>query len=142
MDSEKKSLQDPTVTHRLFQLITTMSDDERRTLLRLLEKGLLKGRCRRKHFRKPLRLPIAYANERHSYRSFIKDISLGGVFILTSVPIKVGEEIRIVFNSGSRESPVRILGRVARITPEGIGVNFISLNDDNKTAIFSLTSEK
>ena len=142
MDSEKKSLQDPTVTHRLFQLITGMSDDERRTLLRLLEKGLLKGRCRRKYFRKPMRLPVAYANERHTYRSFIKDISLGGVFILTGIPIKVGEEIRIVFNTGDNYSPVRILGTVARITTEGIGVRFVSLNDDIKTAIFTLASEK
>jgi hypothetical protein len=26
-----KDLQDPTITHQLFQLITTMSDDERRS---------------------------------------------------------------------------------------------------------------
>jgi hypothetical protein len=47
MDFEENNLQYPTVTHRLFQLISTMSDDERRTLLKLLENGLLKGKCRR-----------------------------------------------------------------------------------------------
>jgi Tfp pilus assembly protein PilZ len=142
MESKEKSLQDPAITHRLFQKITNMSDDERRTLLQLLEKGLLRGRCRRAYFRKRVRLPVAYANQRHAYRNFIKDISLGGVFILTSVPFEVGEEIRIVLKIDDKDSMVRILGRVARVTPEGIGVRFISMNNDKKSAILSLASEE
>jgi Tfp pilus assembly protein PilZ len=141
MESEEKSLQDPVITHRLFQMITNMSDDERRTLLDLLHKGLLKGRCRRAYFRRPLRLPVAYANKRHAYRNFIKDISLGGVFILTSVPFEVGEEIRIVLKTGDKNNLVRILGRIARVTPEGVGVRFISMNNDKRDAILSVTSE-
>lgn len=43
MDPDSKGLQDMTVAHRLFELVTSMSDDERHTLLELLEKGLLKG---------------------------------------------------------------------------------------------------
>jgi Tfp pilus assembly protein PilZ len=141
MESKEKGLQDPTVTHRLFKMITNMSDDERRTLLKLLENGLLNGKCRRQYFRKPLRLPVAYASERYAYRNFIKDISLGGVFILSSVPFKVGEEIRILFRTEKKDSQIRILGRVARVTPEGIGVRFISMNNDTKAAILSLASE-
>jgi hypothetical protein len=45
MDNSEKSLQDPTVTHELFQLISKMSDDERRTLLKILKEGLLKDKC-------------------------------------------------------------------------------------------------
>lgn len=141
MGSIENILQDATLTHRLFQFITNMSEDERRTLLNLLEKGLLKDKCRRKYFRVERRLPVVYANERHAYRNFIRDISLGGVFMLTSVPFKVGDEIRIVFNYEDRENPVRLLGRVARVTPEGVGVRFISLNNDRKAAILSLASE-
>ena len=141
MKSRENSLQDPTLTHRLFQLITSMSEDERRTLLNLLENGLLKGKCRRKHFRIERRLPVIYANERHAYRNFVRDISLGGVFMLTSVPFRVGDDIRIVFNYGDQGNPVRLLGKVARVTPEGVGVRFISLNQDRKAAILSLASE-
>jgi Tfp pilus assembly protein PilZ len=141
MESKEKGLQDPTVTHRLFQLITSMSDDERRTLLKLLEEGLLKGKCRRAYFRKGVRLPLAYANERDVYRTTTKDISLGGVFILTSVPFKVGEELRILFNIENKGSRLPIFGRVARVTPEGIGVRFISMNNDKKAAILSLAPE-
>lgn len=141
MDYEEKKLQDPTVTHRLFQLITSMSDDARRTLLKLLENGLLKGKCRREHFRKALRLPVAYAIGKHAYRDFIKDISLGGVFIFTRTPFQAGQQIRLVFRKKDSDNPVTILGKVARVTPEGIGIEFLSLNKDKKTAILTLASE-
>jgi hypothetical protein len=141
MDTEERDLQDPTVTHRLFQLITGMSDDERRTLLKLLENGLLRGKCRRGYFRKPLRLPVTYAVGQRAYRNFIKDISLSGVFISTGIPFQAGEQIRIVFRDRDNHNAVKILGRIARVTPEGIGVEFFSLNNDKKTAILSLAAE-
>ena len=141
MDSEEKKLQDPTLTHRLFQLITSMSDDERRTLLELLEKGLLKGKCRRGYFRKPLNLPVTYAIGENTHRNSTKDISLGGVFIFTRTPFQTGQEVRMIFRSKENRNPVKILGRVARVTPEGIGVKFLSLNNDKKPAILTLASE-
>lgn len=141
MASWDKSLQDPTLAHQLFQRITAMSDDERRTLLKFLDEGLLKGKCRRAHFRKPLLAPIAYASERQVYRNFTKDISLGGVFISTHIPFKVGQQLRLVFNSADNTGPVGILGNVARLSPEGIGVKFISLNAARKGFILSLASK-
>ena len=141
METNEKRLQDPMVTHRLFEIITSMSDDERGTLLKLLEEGLLKGKCRRAYVRKKIYLPVAYANDRHVYRNFVRDISLGGIFILTSVPFEVGEEIRIHFNADHKDNLLRILAKVARVTPEGIGVRFISMNNNKKSAILSLTSE-
>jgi Tfp pilus assembly protein PilZ len=141
MASWDRSLQDPTLAHQLFQRITAMSDDERRTLLKFLDEGLLKGKCRRTHFRKPLLAPIAYASERQVYRNFTKDISLGGVFISTHIPFKVGQQLRLVFNSADNTGPVGILGKVARLSPEGIGVKFISLNAARKGFILSLASK-
>jgi Tfp pilus assembly protein PilZ len=140
METGEKSLQDPTITHRLFQLITNMSDDERRNLLKLLESGILKGRSRRKYFRKPLSMPITYASESRSYRNFIKDISLGGVFILTRTRFAVGQEVGVDLNNAVNGNPLKILGKVTRITPEGIGVEFSPLNSDKKMAILSLAS--
>jgi hypothetical protein len=40
-----------------------------------------------------------------------------------------------------KEKLVKILGRIARVTPEGIGVRFISMNNDRKSAILSLRFE-
>jgi len=141
MDFEENDLQYPAVTHRLFQLITNMSDDERRTLLKLLDNGLLKGKCRRRFFRKPLRVPVIYAFGERTYRNYIKDISLGGVFMFTRNAFQAGQQIRIFFRDKDNTSPVRMLGKVARATPEGIGVEFLSPNIDKITAILSLASK-
>jgi hypothetical protein len=141
MDFEENNLQYPMVTHRLFQLITTLSDDERRTLLKLLENGLLKGKCRRGFFRKPLRLPVICAMGEHTYRNYVKDISLGGVFIFTHSAFQPGQQIRMFFGNNNTTSPVKILGKVARATHEGIGVEFLSPDIDKITAILSLPSE-
>ena len=141
MESKDKNLQDPTITHRLFQVITSMSDDERRTLLELLEKGLLKGKCRRGYLRKSLKLPVTYAIGENTYRDSTKDISLGGVFIFTRRYFQIGQQIRMVFRNKDNNNPVKIFGKVARVTPEGIGVKFLSMNNDKKTWILTLASE-
>jgi len=141
MDYEEENLQYPAVTHRLFQWITSMSDDERRTLLKLLEDGLLRGKCRRGFFRKALRLPVTYTVGVRAYRDFIKDISLGGVFIFTSIPFKIGQQIRLVFRKKDTDNPVTVLGKIARVTPEGIGVEFFHPDVDKITAIVSSASE-
>jgi len=141
MDTEGIKLQDPTVTHRLFQLITGMSDDERRTLLKLLEGGLLRGKCRRANFRKPLHLPVTYAVGQRAYRNFIRDISFSGVFIVTATPFQPGEQIRIVFRDRDNQNPIKILGRIARVTKEGLGVEFLSLDSDKKAALLSIAGE-
>jgi Tfp pilus assembly protein PilZ len=141
MASWDKDLQDPTLAHQLFERITAMSDDERRTLLKLLDQGLLRGKCRREYFRKSLLLPVAYASERQVYRNFTKDVSLGGVFISTHIPFKVGQQIRLVFNPGDSTGPVGILGKVARLSQEGIGVKFISISPAKKAYILSLASK-
>jgi hypothetical protein len=142
MDFEENNLQSPTVTHRLFQLVTAMSDDERRTLLKLLENGLLKGKCRRGFFRKPLRLPVTYAMGERTYRNYSKDISLGGVFIFTHTAFQKGQQIRIFFSNDGAVRTVKMMGKVARANPEGIGVEFLSPDIDKITEIFGLASER
>lgn len=141
MNTEGTNLQDPTVTHRLFRLITSMSDDERRTLLSLLENGLLRGKCRREYFRKPLRLPVTYAVGQRAYRNFVKDISLSGVFIMTAKAFQKGQQIRIIIKNKTSPDPVKILGRIVRATDEGIGVEFLSLTKEKKTTILSFAGE-
>jgi hypothetical protein len=142
MDFNEDDLQYPAVTHRLFQLITNMSDDERRTLLRLLDNGLLKGKCRRRFFRKPLRLPVIYAYGKRTYSNYTKDISLGGAFMFTGNAFQAGQPVSIFFRDHDDTAPVKLLGKVARATPEGIGVEFLSPDIDKITSIVSLVSEE
>jgi Tfp pilus assembly protein PilZ len=76
-----------------------------------------------------------------TYRNYIKDISLGGVFIFTRNAFQAGQQIRLLFSNGDKTSSVKMLGKVARATPEGIGVEFLSPDIDKITAILSLVSE-
>ena len=140
MDSSKIPLQDPTITHQLFQLITEMSEDEKRALLHLLKGGALKGKCRRQHFRKPVRMPVRYTNKAGLSNGVIRDISLGGVFILSRGAFSRGQSLSISFSSANFEKTVWIAGDVMRVTPEGIGVKFRSMNQMQKTAVISAAS--
>ena len=140
MDYSEQSLQDPTITHKLFQLISRMSGDERRALLRLLRKGLLKGKCRRQHFRKALHVPIHYNTKGNTLRGFIQNISLGGLFILSKGTFSVGQPVEIPFFPLSIGETVWVFGDVVRVTEEGIGVKFRSTNARQKTAIISFAS--
>ena len=141
MDFGENDLQYPTVAHRLFRLITSMSDDERRTLLKLLENGLLKGKCRREFFRKSLRIPVAYSIGERAYHNYIKDISLGGVFIFASNAFQAGQRIIMSFGNKENTSPVKMMGKVTKTTPEGIGVEFLSSGIDKIMEIVSLASK-
>jgi Tfp pilus assembly protein PilZ len=134
------SLQDPAITHQLFKLIAKMSDDERRTLLRLLEGGLLKGKCRRRHYRKHLRLPVHYASRGRTYSGYIQNISLGGVFIPTRFRFSLGQGLVVAFPSPNGNKYIKMVGQVVRLDPEGIAVEFKSLTQKEKTALLSLTS--
>jgi Tfp pilus assembly protein PilZ len=142
MDSLEMPLQDPTITHQLFQLITEMSEDEKRTLLRFLKRGVLKGKCRRQHFRKPVHMPVRYADKNGLSRGVIRDISLGGVFIFSQKAFSTGERLSISFFPADSDQAVWIEGDVVRVTPEGIGVRFRSMNKFQKTGIMSFASRR
>jgi hypothetical protein len=142
MDSLEMLLQDPTITHQLFQLITEMSEDEKHTLLRLLKRGVLKGKCRRQHFRKPVHMPVRYTNKDGLSRGVIRDISLGGAFIFSQKAFSTGESLSISFFPADSDQAVWIDGDVMRVAPEGIAVRFRSVNEFQKTGIMSFASRR
>lgn len=140
MEFSKMPLQDPTITHQLFQLITEMSEDEKRTLLKLLKGGALKRKCRRQHFRRPLHMSVRYTNKGGLSSGFVRDISLGGVFILSRGPFSLGQSLAVAFFPPDFEKTVWITGDVMRVTPEGVGVRFRSMNQIQKSVVILVTS--
>ena len=140
--SLKVPLQDTTITHQLFKLITEMSEDEKRVLLKVLKKGGLKGKCRREHSRKPVHMPVRYTSKDGLSSGVILDISLGGVFISSRGTLSPGQRVSMSFSSVDFERTVWIRGDVMRVTPEGIGVRFGSMNEIQKTAVISIGSRQ
>jgi hypothetical protein len=68
----------------------------------------------------------------------ITDISLGGVFIETSIldQVQIGKILLISANFPTEKSAIRLKAKVVRKNNRGIGCQFIDLDDDKKDAIY------
>jgi Tfp pilus assembly protein PilZ len=130
------AMNESSVTARLLKLAKKMSEDEQLTLLRELEETLLKGS--RKHEREPFFMVVDYSTEDRIYKDYIKDISAGGIFIETRMPFSVGQELSLPFPLPNYQKYIKITGELIRITPQGIGVKFKMLNQDQEAMIKSL----
>jgi len=85
---------------------------------------------KRSHVRKPFFMPVDYSTRDRVYRDFIKDISMGGVFIETLRPPPVGQEILMAFSFPNLHRNFKITGDVVRMNPKGIGVAFLDTGKD------------
>jgi Tfp pilus assembly protein PilZ len=104
------------------KLIAEMCQNAERTDLEALEDIVFEGN--RKHVRKALVAVVDYATQEQAYRDFIKNISAGGVFIETSEPVCIGQELSLTFGLPYHQTHIKITGEVVRISPQGIGVKF------------------
>ncbi len=114
----------------LFEMISSWfdhaSEDQQRRVLRALE-HLRQGE-RREHPRKPCSIEVTYTTEDRTFTDFIKNISMGGVFMQTSASLNVGQQISLVFPFPTQEEPIRMTGQVVWKSPVGVGVKFIELS--------------
>lgn len=90
------------------------------------------------------RLPVEVKVDYRTVGSFItdytKNISKGGVFIRTSLPLEVGERIRLRITLPEGDAPFALDGVVKWVSsvrdrekhPPGMGVEFTSFTDDVK----------
>jgi Tfp pilus assembly protein PilZ len=124
------------VTARLFEVIKQMSEDEQLTLLKDLQRRLFKWRRKRK--REPFFMVVNYSVEDRCYTSHIIDISAGGVFIETRIPFTSGQEVSLTFPLPDYQKHIKIIGEIVRVTQQGIGVKFKTVNQDQEVMIESL----
>jgi Tfp pilus assembly protein PilZ len=123
-------------TARLFELIKRMSEDEQLALLKELGERFSKGK--RKHQREPFFMVADYSTEDRVYRDYIQNVSAGGVFIETHMPFTSGQEVSLAFPLPNYKKYLKIIGEVARVTPQGIGVVFKLVNQEQETMVKSL----
>jgi len=123
-------------TARLFEVIKRMSEDEQLALLKELGERLSKGR--RKHEREPFFMVADYSTEDRVYRDYIQNVSAGGVFIETHMPFTSGQEVSLAFPLPNYKKYLKIIGEVARVTPQGIGVVFKLVKQEQETMVKSL----
>lgn len=127
---------EPNITARLIELIMKLPEEEQRSLLNELEKThFLK---KRKYHRKPYFSVVDYASQGGAYTDFIQNISAGGVFIGTSAPFRVGQELSLGFPLPISHKHILIGGEIAWVSPRGIGVKFNSVEGELEAMIRSL----
>ena len=81
---------------------------------------------------------MEYAAGDRTDKGFIHDISTGGVFIETRMPFRAKEDISLNFSLlEDSEKQIKIHGQIARISPNGVGVEFKPLNEEQRIFIKS-----
>lgn len=129
-------MNESSTTARLFEMIKRMPEDEQLALLKELGERLSKGR--RKHEREPFFMVADYSAEDRVYRDYIQNVSAGGVFIETHMPFTSGQEVSLAFPLPNYKKYIKIIGEVARVTPQGIGVVFKLVNQEQEAMVKSL----
>lgn len=129
-------MNESSTTARLFEMIKRMPEDEQLALLKELGERLSKGR--RRHEREPFFMVADYSAEDRVYRDYIQNVSAGGVFIETHMPFTSGQEVSLAFPLPNYKKYIKIIGEVARVTPQGIGVVFKMVNQEQETMVKSL----
>jgi len=129
-------MNESSTTARLFEMIKRMPEDEQLALMKELGERLSKGR--RKHEREPFFMVADYSTEDRVYRDYIQNVSAGGVFIETHMPFTSGQEVSLAFPLPNYKKYIKIIGQVARVTPQGIGVVFKLVNQEQETMVKSL----
>jgi uncharacterized protein (TIGR02266 family) len=107
-----------------------------RRLLLLLEDVEVSDR--REHLRKPCSIEVTYSTEDETFTDFIRNISVGGVFMQTTAPLSIGQEISLVFPFPSQEDPMKMTGEVVWKSPVGVGVKFTGVSRRVREIIESL----
>lgn len=109
--------------------------------------GKQKGIEKRIHPRKTLRTQVVFEDE--TGEGFIyfysTDISLGGIFLESDIPLKQGTRVFLSFSLGDARQPLRVTAQVVRIEKQshsttpviGMGVQFVDLPEPYRKAIYS-----
>jgi len=149
-----KQLVGDQVTAHLFKLIVEMSEDQQLILLEQMGHHLefeppertvsLEGTepSMRENPRKPCLINANYQVKGSDFRSYILDISIGGVFIETTDRFKVGETIVLNFALPDSSPPFSLSGKVAWSGPQGFGVKFDTLPPPQNNVIKSFVEKQ
>ncbi|MBF0103040.1 MAG: PilZ domain-containing protein [Desulfobacterales bacterium] len=126
MQTETESNPSITLDEKINNVLQLLTIEEKITLLdRLMnEKRIDKRKTSRIH----CFIQVDYSVQGMTYSSFAENISQGGVFIKTKHHVNIGEEVNLTFPVPHEPDAIEVIGKVVRITDQGIGVSFE--NDD------------
>ncbi len=78
----------------------------------------------RENLRKPCLINANYRIQDRKFKSYILDISIGGVFIETNAKFPIGEDLQLRFSLPNHPQPFTFSGKIAWSSAKGFGVKF------------------
>lgn len=119
---------------RLNEIISEMSRERLLALLNQIDDR--PTRWKREHPRKKCSITIEYDTKDYSSTKNIRDLSAGGVYIEAGESFRIGQELTLWLSaSGSQESALKVIGKVARRDSNGVGVRFENLTEHQRKMI-------
>ena len=116
--------------------------------LKILSKGLSENNLNfqgteyeRQHDRKKCVITVDYATASRVFKDYIQDISNSGVFITTSEPFKLGDEVVLVISFTGEQNPFKIPAQIVRQTDSGIGLRFNFQSEVQEAIVNSFVKE-
>lgn len=84
---------------------------------------------KRLHARREFRTKVVFDDEFGDglFYVYSKDVSLGGLFVESDIPAKIGTMLFLSFQIPSHKRPLQVTGRVVRRKSGGMGVIFVGL---------------
>jgi len=119
---------------RLNEIMQEMSQKRLQALLTQLDDK--PHQWKREHPRKKCSITIEYDTKDYSSTKNIRDLSAGGVYIEAGESFRIGQELTLWLSApGSQDSPLKVIGTVARRDSNGIGVRFEKLTEHQRQVI-------
>ena len=79
---------------------------------------------KRLHPRKPFRLYVRLTCDKVTQEKQARDISLSGIFVEDVDSIEVGKEVQLSLPFTNQGCHIKMNGKVARVTEDGVGIHF------------------
>lgn len=96
----------------------------------------------RENPRKPCLINANYRIQNKDYKSYILDISIGGVFIETNEKFTLGQKIVLNFALPNNKKPFKLTGTISWGSPRGFGVKFDEIPVQDGEILRSFVQQK
>ena len=96
----------------------------------------------RENPRKPCLINANYSIQDRDFKSYILDISIGGVFIETDAKFPAGRELLLNFSLPNHPKPFTFNGKIAWSSAKGFGVKFDKLSGLQGDVLKSFVNQK
>lgn len=95
----------------------------------------------RENPRKPCLINAHYRMQDRKFKSYILDISIGGVFIESNAKFPIGKDLLLKFSLPDHPQPFTFRGKIAWNTAKGFGLKFENVSDLQRNLLKSFIAQ-